>query len=174
MLSFILQVLHVSCACTTAAPPCSPDYKRTTDLVYPRSAVHNPGNSPSQTRARLPAPSLPSMQQPAPARLNKLPIELGRGKGAKLLGFWLPAPAPAAAETLMGSFPNPTVPNHGLPGFVSTPMCFTGGSGALSRLQPLPFVGMSKPSFLQCVQLLRGFRKHRDTLRSSQSLSCSC
>lgn len=63
-----------------------------TSVFYPKSAVHDPGNSPSQTRARLPAPSLPSVQQPAPARLNKLLMEPERGKGAKPLGSWLPAP----------------------------------------------------------------------------------
>lgn len=59
-------------------------------VFYPKSDVCDPGNMPSQTWAELPAPSLASVQQPAPARLNKLPVELGRGKGVKPLGSQLP------------------------------------------------------------------------------------
>lgn len=70
-------------------------------VFYPKSAVRDSGNSPSQTWARLPAPSLPSARQPAPARRNKLPTEPGRGnEGSR--ATWLPAPTPAAAGTPTG------------------------------------------------------------------------
>lgn len=96
-------------------------------VFYPKSAVCDPGNSPSQTWAWFPAPSLPSARQPAPARLNKLPMELGRGKGAKPLGSRLPLqrlpgrPRGSGARSCIKELvPKPTFPNRG----VSAPAVF--------------------------------------------------
>lgn len=96
-------------------------------VFYPKSAVRELGNSPSQTWARLPAPSLPSVRQPALARLNKLPMEPGRGKGAKPLVSRLPlqpllgrprgSRARSCSEELV---PKPAFPNCG----VSAPAVF--------------------------------------------------